>query len=103
MNGELRELLVEQRMRLVEDLCDSIAADQKALPLTDWQRAELDRRLTPMKPMAIWGCLLMMCLPTSGGGCELSCSVASPSLVREFLMSWKKYFRVEALATGTYA
>ena len=45
MNSALRELPIEQRMRLVEDLWDSIAADQSALPLTDWQRAELNRRL----------------------------------------------------------
>ena len=45
MNRALRELPIEQRMQLVEDLWDSIAADQKTLPLTDWQRAELDRRL----------------------------------------------------------
>ena len=45
MNSALRELPVEQRMRLVEDLWDSIAADQSVLPLTDSQRAELDRRL----------------------------------------------------------
>ncbi len=45
MNTALRELPIEQRMQLVEDLWDSIAADQSALPLTDWQRAELDRRL----------------------------------------------------------
>lgn len=45
MNTALRELPIEQRMRLVEDLWDSIAADQRALPLTDWQRTELDRRL----------------------------------------------------------
>lgn len=45
MNTALRELSIEQRMQLVEDLWDSIAADQKALPLTDWQRTELDRRL----------------------------------------------------------
>jgi len=45
MNTALRELPIEQRMQLVEDLWDSIAADQKALPLTDWQRTELDRRL----------------------------------------------------------
>jgi putative addiction module component (TIGR02574 family) len=32
-------------VRLVEDLWDSIAADQSALPLTDEQKAELDRRL----------------------------------------------------------
>lgn len=45
MNAGLRELPIEQRMRLVEVLWDSIAADQRALPLTDWQRAELDQRL----------------------------------------------------------
>lgn len=45
MNQKLRNLTIEQRMRLVEDLWDSIAADQRALPLTDEQRAELDRRL----------------------------------------------------------
>lgn len=41
----LRDLSVEQRIRLVEDLWDSIAADQGALPLTEDQRAELDRRM----------------------------------------------------------
>jgi putative addiction module component (TIGR02574 family) len=41
----LRELPVEARLDLVEELWDSIAADQGALPLTDAQRAELDRRL----------------------------------------------------------
>ena len=45
MNPTLRDLPVGQRMQLVEELWDSIAADQKALPLTDEQRAELDRRL----------------------------------------------------------
>jgi putative addiction module component (TIGR02574 family) len=30
---------------LVEDIWDSIAADSAALPLTDVQREELDRRL----------------------------------------------------------
>lgn len=45
MNSTLRELPIEQRIQLVEDLWDSIAADQKALPLTDWQRTELDQRL----------------------------------------------------------
>ena len=45
MNTALSELPIEQRIQLVEDLWDSIAADQKALPLTDWQRTELDRRL----------------------------------------------------------
>ena len=45
MNAKLRELPVEERLKIVEDLWDSIAADQKALRLTDAQRAELDRRL----------------------------------------------------------
>lgn len=41
----LRDLPVEQRLHLVEELWDSIAADQGALALTDAQRLELDRRL----------------------------------------------------------
>lgn len=45
MNPTLRDLPVEQRIRLVEELWDSIAADQEALPLTEEQRAELSRRL----------------------------------------------------------
>jgi putative addiction module component (TIGR02574 family) len=45
MNSKLRDLPLEERIKLVEDLWDSIAADQQALPLTPDQRAELDRRL----------------------------------------------------------
>ena len=45
MSEKLQELPVEERIRVVEDLWDSIAADQKALPLTPEQKAELDRRL----------------------------------------------------------
>jgi putative addiction module component (TIGR02574 family) len=45
MNTKLSKLPVEERIRLVEELWDSIASDQKALPLTDEQKAELDRRL----------------------------------------------------------
>ncbi|MEO6665704.1 MAG: addiction module protein [Nitrospiria bacterium] len=45
MNAKLQDLPVEERIRIVEDLWDSIAADQKALPLTADQKAELDRRL----------------------------------------------------------
>jgi putative addiction module component (TIGR02574 family) len=41
----LRNLPIEERLRLVEDLWDSISADQLALRLTDEQKAELDRRL----------------------------------------------------------
>ena len=40
-----QQLPVEERIKLVEDLWDSIAADQMALPLTTEQKNELDRRL----------------------------------------------------------
>ena len=45
MNANLRELPIEERMKLVEDLWDSIAVDRKALPVTPEQKAELECRL----------------------------------------------------------
>ena len=45
MRADLRTLSIGERIQLVEELWDSIAADQALLPLTDEQRAELDRRL----------------------------------------------------------
>ena len=45
MNVKLRELPVEERLKLVEDLWDSIAEDHKVLPVTPDQKAELNRRL----------------------------------------------------------
>ena len=50
MNSSLKslgidQLSVEERLALVEELWDSIAEDSAAVPLTDAQRAELDRRL----------------------------------------------------------
>ncbi len=45
MNANLRELPVEERMKLVEDLWDSVAEDRKALPVTPEQKAEIERRL----------------------------------------------------------
>lgn len=41
----LRTLPIGERIRLVGDIWDSIAADQHVLPLTDEQRTELDLRL----------------------------------------------------------
>lgn len=38
-------LSVDERLTLVEDIWDTIATDSRALPLTEPQRAELDRRL----------------------------------------------------------
>lgn len=45
MNTKLLELSLDERIKLVEDLWDSIAAEQETLRLTEEQRAELDRRL----------------------------------------------------------
>ena len=45
MNANLRKLSLDERIRLVEDLWDCIAADQSLLPLTPEQQTELDCRL----------------------------------------------------------
>jgi len=37
---------VDARLALVEEISETICADAKAFPLTDAQRAELDRRVT---------------------------------------------------------
>lgn len=42
---EIDELPFEERLYLAEELWDSIASDAAAFPLTDAQRAELDRRV----------------------------------------------------------
>ena len=36
---------IEERLNLVEEIWDSIAADSAAVPLTDAQREEIDRRI----------------------------------------------------------
>lgn len=55
MIDNLRTLPIVERIRLVEDLWDSIASDQAALSLTDEQRAELDRRLDAYESEGIKG------------------------------------------------
>lgn len=45
MNAQLKGLPLQERLQLVEDLWDSIAAEQAAVQLTPAQREELDRRL----------------------------------------------------------
>ena len=44
----LDDLTPEQKLRLLEEVWDSLAADPSAVPLTEWQRRELDRRLDEM-------------------------------------------------------
>ena len=43
--SSILKLPIEDRIRLVEDIWDSIAADQSALDLTEAQKLELDNRL----------------------------------------------------------
>lgn len=43
--AEILELPVAERVQIVEVIWDSISALPEALPLTEWQRDELDRRL----------------------------------------------------------
>ena len=44
METKLQQLTVDERIKLVEDLWDSIAGESAAASLNDAQRAELDRR-----------------------------------------------------------
>ena len=45
----IERLGIEERLILVEELWDSIAADSAAVPLTEAQRAELDRKIAEHK------------------------------------------------------
>jgi putative addiction module component (TIGR02574 family) len=47
--AEILALPVEDRVRLVEAIWDSISAVPEALLLTDWQKEELDRRLPELE------------------------------------------------------
>ena len=44
--AEILELPLEERLQLVEAIWDSISVFPDAIPLTPWQREELDRRLS---------------------------------------------------------
>jgi putative addiction module component (TIGR02574 family) len=47
--AEILSLPVEERMELLETIWASISAVPDALPLTEWQKEELDRRLEEME------------------------------------------------------
>lgn len=47
--AEILALPVDDRVRLVEAIWDSISAVPEALPLTEWQKEELDRRLDDLE------------------------------------------------------
>ena len=44
----LTELPVADRLRLIEELWDSLDAEADALPLADWHREEIDKRLAAL-------------------------------------------------------
>jgi putative addiction module component (TIGR02574 family) len=43
--SQISEMSLAERIQLVQDIWDGIAADEESLPLTAEDRAELDRRL----------------------------------------------------------
>jgi putative addiction module component (TIGR02574 family) len=43
--AEIRKLPVAERLQLIEDIWDSLDGETEELPLPEWHRAELDRRL----------------------------------------------------------
>ena len=45
----LTRLPVADRLRLIEELWDSLDAEADALPLPDWHREELDKRLDALE------------------------------------------------------
>jgi putative addiction module component (TIGR02574 family) len=44
IRDEINRLELSEKLLLVEDIWDSIAASNSELPLPEWQKAELDRR-----------------------------------------------------------
>lgn len=46
---DISQLTAEERLRLIEELWDSLSASHEQIPLTPVQEAELDRRLKAME------------------------------------------------------
>jgi putative addiction module component (TIGR02574 family) len=42
--GSIFDLSAEEKLQLVEDLWDDLGTDPAAVPIHDWQKAELDAR-----------------------------------------------------------
>jgi putative addiction module component (TIGR02574 family) len=47
--AKILKLPIEEKLRLIEAIWDSIAANSSAVPLTEAQRDELDRRLDELE------------------------------------------------------
>lgn len=52
---EILRLPADQRLKLVEDIWDSIATSPSNVPVPEWHRAELDRRLADPAERATLG------------------------------------------------
>jgi len=44
IKAEINRLELSEKLLLVEDIWDSIAASNSTLPMVEWQKKELDRR-----------------------------------------------------------
>lgn len=55
MMSELHAIPIVERIRIVEDIWDSIAYDQSALPMTNEQKDELDNRLDSYEADGLMG------------------------------------------------
>ena len=42
-------LTVDERLNLLDEIWDSLSATPEAIPLMDWQREELDRRMDDLE------------------------------------------------------
>ena len=49
IRSEIESLELSEKLLLVEDIWDSIAASNSELPLPEWQKKELDRRYNEYK------------------------------------------------------
>ena len=49
IKAEIDRLDLSEKLLLVEDIWDSIAANNSELPMTEWQKNELDRRYAEYK------------------------------------------------------
>ena len=53
LRDEILRLPPDERLQLVEDIWDSLAADAAQIPVPDWHRRELDRRTANPSPQHI--------------------------------------------------
>jgi len=50
LRDEILQLPVTERLKLLEEIWDSLAATPEEVPIPDWHKAELDRRLDKPAP-----------------------------------------------------